>query len=46
MSTIKNESTPAFVAQEGKLDVLRFLVLKANADPNQPMKVLRRTHGA
>jgi len=40
MSTIQNEATPALVAaQEGKLDVLQFLVLEANADPNQPMKV-------
>ena len=43
MSTIQNQATPAYVAaQEGKLDVLKFLVLKANADPNQPIKVWNR----
>ena len=47
MSTIKDEVTPALVAaQEGHLDVVKFLVLEANADPNQPDKVLRSTHGA
>ena len=45
--TTKNEATPALVAaQEGHLSVLKFLVLEAHADPNQPDKVLRRTHGA
>ena len=29
-------------AQKGKLDVVKFLVLEANADANQPTEVFRR----
>ena len=47
MSTIQNQATPALVAAgQGHLGVLQFLVLEANADPNQPAKVFRSTHGA
>ena len=41
MCTIKNDRTPVWVAAyDGHVDVVEFLVVKANADPNKPAKVL------
>ena len=40
MSTIKDERTPVWIAAlKGHVDVVKFLVLEANADPNKPHKV-------
>ena len=40
MSTIKEERTPVWSAAfYGHVDVVKFLVLEANADPNKPTKV-------
>ena len=40
MSTIKEERTPVWSAAfNGHVDVVKFLVLEANADPNKPEKV-------
>jgi len=36
----KSGATPVFqAAKNGHLDVVKYLVLEANADPNQPWKV-------
>ena len=43
ISTIKTGATPVFVAaQKGHLNVVKFLVLEANADPNKWDKVWSR----
>ena len=43
MSTIKEERTPVWSAAfNGRVDVVKFLVLEANADPNKPNKVWSR----
>ena len=40
MSTIKEERTPVWVAAfNGHVDVVKFLVVEANADPNKPRMV-------
>ena len=39
-SIIKTGTTPVGIAaKNGHLDVVKFLVLEANADPNKPSKV-------
>ena len=41
MCAIKNDRTPVYAAAFcGHVDVVEFLVVKANADPNKPAKVL------
>ena len=46
MSTIKDGVTPILAAaQNGHLDVVEWLVTKANADANTPNKVLSRALG-
>ena len=43
MSTIKEERTPVLEAAfNGHVDVVKFLVSEANADPNKPNKVWSR----
>ena len=43
ISTTKTGFTPVCVAaQEGHLNVVKFLVLEAHADPHMPNKVVRR----
>ena len=43
MSTIKEERTPVWIAAfNGHVDVVKFLVVEANADPNKPNKVWSR----
>ena len=40
MSIVKEQRTPVWSAAfRGHIDVVKFLVLEANADPNQPTKV-------
>ena len=47
ISIIKDGTTPVhFAALEGRLDVVKFLILEANADPNKPKKVLGRVECA
>ena len=42
-STVKTGCTPVFVAaQEGHINVVKFLVLEANADPHKGNKVWSR----
>ena len=41
MCTVKSDQTPVWTAAfNGHVDVVEFLVVKANADPNKPDKVL------
>ena len=43
MSIIKSGATPVLMAaKHGHLDVVKYLVLEANADPNKPNKVWSR----
>ena len=43
ISTIKDECTPVYIAARcGHLNVVKFLVLEANADPHKGNKVRSR----